>query len=74
MFCRTLEEVLKHIPLRVRGKWNLSGESYGQYRPVLDIGSKTLHPGVKSVVAKMKDIRATCRNIFALWPTITVDD
>jgi hypothetical protein len=50
------------------------GESYGPYCPVLDIGSKTLHPGVKSVVAKMKDIQAACRNIIALWPTITTDD
>jgi len=50
------------------------GEAYGPYCPVLDVGSKTLHPGVKSVVARMKDIQAACRNIVALWPTITADD
>jgi hypothetical protein len=41
MFWRTLEEVLKHIPLRiprgnVRRKRNLSGESYGP-SPQLDL-------------------------------------
>jgi hypothetical protein len=50
------------------------GEVYGPYCPVLDVGSKKIHPGVKSVLARMKDIEAACRNIVALWPTITADD
>jgi hypothetical protein len=50
------------------------GEAFGPYCPVLDVGSKLAFPGVKSTIARMKDIQAACRNIVALWPTISADD
>jgi len=51
-----------------------NGEAHGPYCPVLDIGSKKVFPGVKSVIGRMKDIRAACQNIVGLWPTITPED
>jgi hypothetical protein len=50
------------------------GDAHGPYCPVLDIGSRKLHAGAKSTLARMKDIQAACRNIIALWPTISPDD
>jgi len=46
----------------------------GPYCSVIDIGSQTVYPGVKSITARLKDIEAECRNIAALWPTITPDE
>jgi hypothetical protein len=51
-----------------------NGEASGTLCPVFDVGAQTIHPGVKSTIARMKDIRAACRNIVALWPTIDPDD
>jgi hypothetical protein len=51
-----------------------NGEAYGPYCPVIDVGSKKISPGAKSVISKMKDIQAACRNIVGMWPTITMDD
>jgi hypothetical protein len=50
------------------------GEAHGPFCPVIDVGSKLMVPGVKSVIGRMNDIRAACRNIVALWPSITPDD
>ncbi len=50
------------------------GEAYGPYCFVLDVGSKKVHPGVKSTTARMKDVAAECQNIAALWPSITPAD
>jgi hypothetical protein len=50
------------------------GEAHGPYCPVIDVGSKKVCPGVKSVIARMRDIEAACRNIAALWPTIGAED
>lgn len=50
------------------------GEPHGPLCYVIDIGSKKVCPGVKSVVNRMKEIQANCRNITALWPSISPDD
>jgi hypothetical protein len=47
---------------------------FGPFCSVIDIGSQTVYPGVKSITARLKDIAAECRNIAALWPTITPDE
>jgi hypothetical protein len=41
---------------------------------VIDVGSRTVHPGVKSVRARFKDIESECRNIAALWSSISPDE
>jgi hypothetical protein len=41
---------------------------------VIDVGSKQIWPGVEATANRMKEIVANCRNIAALWPTITPDD
>ena len=51
-----------------------NGDAHGPYCPVIDVGSKLVYPGVKSTIARTKDIKAACRNIVALWPTIEADD
>ena len=50
------------------------GQSFGAYCSVIDVGSKTVFPGVKATVARMKDVEAECQNIAALWPSITQSD
>ncbi len=50
------------------------GTTHGPLCAVLDVGSRRFCPGVKSTVARIKEIEATCRNIFALWPSITPED
>lgn len=44
---------------------------WGPYCNVVDIGSRQFYPGVKTTVARMRDVEAACQNIAALWPTIT---
>lgn len=52
-------------------KVNLTeGQTYGPFCTVLDIGSKRVCPGVKSTVARMREVEANCRNITGLWPSI----
>lgn len=51
-----------------------AGETYGPYCYVIDVGSGKAHPGVKATTARLRDVEDTCRNIAALWPTITPDD
>jgi hypothetical protein len=51
-----------------------NGDAHGPFYPVIDVGSKLMVPGVKSTIARMRDIVAACRNIVALWPTIEADD
>lgn len=46
------------------------GAANGPMCSVIDVGSKTVHPGVKATTARMKDVEAICQNIAALWPTI----
>lgn len=41
-----------------------------EYCFVIDIGSKTVFKGVKSIAARKKDIEAECKNISGLWPSI----
>lgn len=50
------------------------GEAHGPMCYVIDVGSRKVWPGVKSVVNRMKEIQANCQNITALWPTITPGD
>ncbi len=38
---------------------------------VIDVGSRTIFPPVKSKTQRLKDIESDCRNIAAIWPTIT---
>jgi hypothetical protein len=51
-----------------------SGDAYGPLCYVIDVGSKLVHPGVKATASRMKEISANCRNIHAIWPTISQDD
>jgi len=51
-----------------------SGEAHGPLCYVIDVGSKLVHPGVKAIASRMKEISANCRNICAIWPTISPDD
>jgi hypothetical protein len=51
-----------------------NGEAHGPLCPVLDVGSKKIYAGTKSTLARMRDIQAACRNIAALWPSITAED
>jgi hypothetical protein len=51
-----------------------SGDAHGPLCYVIDIGSKLVHPGVKAIASRMKEISANCRNICAIWPTISQDD
>ena len=37
---------------------------------VIDVGSKSVFKGSKSIVARLKEVKANCENIQALWPTI----
>jgi hypothetical protein len=37
---------------------------------VIDVGSQEVYDGAKATVARMKNVRADCQNIAALWPTI----
>lgn len=50
------------------------GEAYGPYCFVVDVGTGRVHPGVKATTNRMRDVEDTCRNIAALWPTITESD
>ena len=43
---------------------------YAPYCQVIDVGGEVIHPGVKSIVRRMKDVEAGCRNIAGLWPTV----
>jgi hypothetical protein len=49
-------------------------EASGTLCPVIDVGSRKMYQGVKSVLQRMREIEANCRNIAALWPTITAED
>jgi hypothetical protein len=46
----------------------------GQLCYVIDVGSRRVFSGAKSTVARMKEVKANCRNIAALWPDIRIDD
>lgn len=41
---------------------------------VIDVGGRQVHPSVKSIAARLKDIEGECRNIADLWPGIRPDD
>lgn len=45
-----------------------------QFCSVIDVGSKIMYPGVKSITQRLKDVEAECQNIAALWPTISPDE
>jgi hypothetical protein len=49
-------------------------EVYAPYCFVIDLGSMQVYPGVRSIVQRMKDVEAECRNIPALWASITEDE
>jgi hypothetical protein len=49
-------------------------EIYAPYCLVIDMGSKAVYPGAKSTVARLRDVAAECRNIAALWGSITSDE
>lgn len=38
---------------------------------VIDVGSRTIYPTVRSTMQRLKDVESDCRNIAAIWPTIT---
>lgn len=40
----------------------------------IDVGAQRVGKGVRSTVARLREVEANCRNIAALWPTITQDD
>ena len=44
--------------------------THAPYCQVIDIGNGAVHPGVKATAQRMKDIKAECQNIAALWPSI----
>jgi hypothetical protein len=46
----------------------------GPLCPVIDVGAKKVWPGVKATTARMKDIEASCQNIFDLWASIKMED
>lgn len=50
------------------------GETFGPYCYVIDVGSSKAHKGTKATTARLKDVEDTCRNIAALWPSITEED
>lgn len=47
------------------------GEPFGPYCMVMDIGSQTVWPGIKSYKSRQRDIQDACAQIAALWPSIT---
>lgn len=47
---------------------------YAPYCFVIDLGSMSVYPGVKSTVQRLKDIDAECRNIPAIWNDIKPDE
>lgn len=49
-------------------------EVYGPYCFVIDVGSGTIYPGVKSTVARLNDVTSECRNIAGLWGTIAANE
>lgn len=49
-------------------------EVYAPYCFVIDLGSHRVYPGMRSIVQRMKDVEAECRNIPALWESITEDE
>jgi len=49
-------------------------EPYAPYCMVIDVGARRVYPGVRAITARMRDVVAACRNIAALWPTITEDE
>lgn len=55
----------------LRNHYLKSGETLSpDYCKVVDVGSGTVFPGVKSTTARMKDVTAECENIAGLWPTV----
>lgn len=46
------------------------GQVSGALCPVIDVGAQRFYPGAKSIVQRLKEVDAICRNISALWPTI----
>jgi hypothetical protein len=38
---------------------------------VIDVGAQRVWPGVAATAQRMRDLQSYCRNILALWPTIT---
>ena len=43
---------------------------YAPYCQVVDVGNGIIHPGVRSITKRMRDIESECQNIAALWPSI----
>lgn len=49
-------------------------ETYAPYCQLIDIGSKTVHLGVKSTITRFREVEANCKTIAQLWPNITEDE
>lgn len=45
--------------------------AHGPLCSIVDVGSRRFYPGVKATAQRMKDVEDECRNIAALWPSIT---
>ena len=50
------------------------GVPSGPHCYVIDIGARRVCKGVRSTTARIKEVTANCRNIAALWPTISLED
>ena len=44
------------------------------YCSVADVGSRRFYAGVRSIAARMRDVESECRNIAAIWTSITQDE
>ncbi len=47
------------------------GTTYAPHCMVVDMASKQVYPGAKSVIRRMKDVKSACDQIASLWPSIT---
>ena len=50
-----------------------AGQAHGPLCYVVDVGSRTTYPGVRSTVRRLRDIQDACETIAALWPTLEPD-
>lgn len=48
--------------------------AHGPFCPVVDVGSGQFHPGVKATTKRLKEVEDECKNILAIWQSITPDE
>jgi len=49
-------------------------EPYGPYCSVIDVGSRRFYEGVRATNQRMREVEAECRNIAAIWSSISADE